>query len=47
MKRTFLLLVGALFVVACAHDSADVPASGDSVSESRIAAMNGESAYNE
>lgn len=47
MKRTFLLLVSPLFLVACAHDSADVPASGDSVSASTIAAINGESAYDE
>ena len=47
MRRRFFLLAIALFLVACAHDSADVPMSDDSMSESKIAAMNGESAYNE
>ncbi|MGI9249516.1 MAG: c-type cytochrome [Woeseiaceae bacterium] len=47
MKGTFLLLVSALLLVACAHDSADGRSNGESASGSTVAAINGENAYNE
>lgn len=47
MKGTFLLLVSALLLVACAHDSADGRSNGESASGSTVSAINGESAYNE
>ncbi|MCP5089847.1 MAG: hypothetical protein GY949_02885, partial [Gammaproteobacteria bacterium] len=47
MKRTFLLPVCALILVACAHESPDKPSYGDSTPGSFAAELNGEAAYNE
>jgi len=48
MKGTILLIANALFLVACAHDASNGAAeTGVASSEGRIAAMNGETAYQE
>ncbi len=47
MKRTFLLLASALFLVACAHDeSDDSPDVGEAAFEV-VTTADGEAAYNE
>lgn len=49
MKQTFLVLVSALLLAACAHDdsqSRSAPEAGDA-SLSSVAMRNGETAYNE
>lgn len=47
MKRTFLLAVGVLLLLGCAHDAADSPSNGESAMDGEIAATNGELAYNQ
>lgn len=47
MIRTFLLVAGALFLVACAYDSGDKSSTSESAPTGNVAAMNGERAYNE
>ena len=48
MRRTILLLLGALSLFACAHDGADSAATApDAVSGGTVGAVNGEKAYRE
>jgi len=52
MRRSILLLVSALLLGGCAHDSADGLSNGaatveESVSGGNVSARNGEEAYNE
>ena len=47
MNRTFVLLAGAMTLLACAHDSVDTMSKGDSEPSANIGPTNGEAAYNE
>ncbi len=47
MIRTILLLAGALFLLSCAHDSADKSSIEESTPADEVAVTNGEGAYNE
>lgn len=47
MKSTCLLLVNALFLVACAQDPVDGRPESDAAAETVTTTINGEAAYNE